>query len=58
MGIKIQKKIKDKLKKKINQSCRFSINTFKFVNNQGKETFFRWRFESDLGEQGLTDQEV
>jgi len=36
----------------------FSINTFKFVNNQGKETFFRWRFESDLGEQGLTDQEA
>jgi catalase len=36
----------------------FSINTYKMVNAQGRETFFRWRIESELGEVGQLDEEA
>jgi len=36
----------------------FSIDTFKFINKEGKETLFRWHFQNVMGEKGQLDQDA
>lgn len=36
----------------------FSINTFKFINKEGKEMLFRWHFQNVMGEKGQLDQDA
>jgi catalase len=36
----------------------FALNAFKFINEDGKETFIRYQFLPDLGYQTITDEEA